>query len=377
MHTDGTDTFVKDNKGRVWSWGANSLGSLGNGTNTQIMQPYCINTGVLENKTIKQLYHNYRSTIVLTEDGNMYATGDCKATTGLSTATTTFTLINSNITGIEKFDVIVNNDPNKNVVIAYSTNAVWGWGYNQYGTLAVTTASPYIQTPIRIFSNSIKEFHIKPKKSSAAEASTAIIDADNKLWTWGEYPKGHALGGITMKCITDMVGSPLQGIEMDTFLNVESDPLSAVLKDVDGNIWIISNVYSNSLTIPVRAKDSKLGEMAQTVYGEITEQNIENIINGMNAGILEANGKIWTFKQASSYNTGLRVEENTQLNELKETKNITQYINNKAIDEDGNLYVWGKNTAVQPGAAITCLTTTPVAADATIGNGWTTVTRQY
>ena len=358
IEADTTTIFVKDNKGRVWTWGRNDRGSLGNGTKTDILQPYCINTGVLKDKIIKQLDSTGIATIVLTEDGNMYACGGSDVT-GLSRDTTTFKLINTSITGIEKFDILRNNGLAP-VIIAYGTNNVWTWGYN--GTF--TAVKPHI-----LFSGSIKEIKMNYRSEYTVNNIT-IIDTDNKLWTKGQHTPQDFVGD-DMICITDIEENSLQGIKIDKILQIKSDCRVLIVKDIDGNIWTSTNGRES-----IRARDSLLGETAQKVYGEITEANIENIINGINAGILEVNGKVWKFNSSNAI-YGVELNELNELNELMKTKEITQYINNKAIDEDGNLYVWDRYTAVQPGAAITCLTTTPVAIDAPIGNGWTTVTTQY
>jgi hypothetical protein len=65
-----------DSDGKVYAWGYNGNGALGNGNNTNSNIPIAVDmTGVLSGKTITQITSRAQCTLALDSDGKLYAWG--------------------------------------------------------------------------------------------------------------------------------------------------------------------------------------------------------------------------------------------------------------------------------------------------------------
>lgn len=76
---NGNTFIVLDDEGKVYTWGENYWGKIGDGTTESRNTPLCLNDengNVLNGKKIKQIYNGYISMIVLDENKKMYAWGN-------------------------------------------------------------------------------------------------------------------------------------------------------------------------------------------------------------------------------------------------------------------------------------------------------------
>lgn len=65
-----------DNKGFIYSWGSNTFGQLGDGTNETRPTPGFVDTtGSLRNKKIVQIFAGYHHNLAIDADGFLYAWG--------------------------------------------------------------------------------------------------------------------------------------------------------------------------------------------------------------------------------------------------------------------------------------------------------------
>ena len=73
----GSSTVSLSSDNKLYSWGNNDQGQLGNGTNTSSTTPVAVDmTGVLLGKTISQISCGNLFTIVSTSDNKLYSWGD-------------------------------------------------------------------------------------------------------------------------------------------------------------------------------------------------------------------------------------------------------------------------------------------------------------
>ena len=135
-----TDTAVLalGSDGRVYSWGDNTYGQLGNGNNTSSAVPVAVDTsGVLSGKMVLQLVTAGETVYALTSDGSVYAWGD-----------NTFGQLGNNTTTNSNIPVAVDTSgPMSGKAIrqiaatdgtAYavaSDGTVYAWGLNDHGQL--------------------------------------------------------------------------------------------------------------------------------------------------------------------------------------------------------------------------------------------------
>lgn len=79
INVNGTSTCVIDSDGKVYTWGKNYQGKLGNGTSTNSNLPICISDLLdcaLNGKKIVKISNGYDTCVALDSDGNIYAWGD-------------------------------------------------------------------------------------------------------------------------------------------------------------------------------------------------------------------------------------------------------------------------------------------------------------
>jgi alpha-tubulin suppressor-like RCC1 family protein len=76
ISTGQSHTVALKSDGKLYSWGANTNGQLGDGTTTQRPFPVPVNmNGTLSNKTIRAVAAGNYFTVVLTTDGLLFAFG--------------------------------------------------------------------------------------------------------------------------------------------------------------------------------------------------------------------------------------------------------------------------------------------------------------
>jgi len=75
-YAQGVNVFAYDDDGNVYVWGRNYKGSLGNGNGYIIYEPYCINKSyAIGGKKIVDVKNNQYSNVVLCSGGTIYETG--------------------------------------------------------------------------------------------------------------------------------------------------------------------------------------------------------------------------------------------------------------------------------------------------------------
>ena len=378
----GDDKRIIDNNGKVYVWGKNYYGTLGCGTEERVENPICLNDlpgnpfntelnndstfkiidiiigysatyfkdnkgrlwvcgrnwgsepqMILEGKVIKQIIGE----IVLTEDGKIYSidSGTCS-------------LISESIPYAEKIAAF------NSTFVAYCEDSVWGWGYNQDSQLGVVTPSPYNQSPIRLITSKAKDIAYQ---SSGEYYKMTIIDTNNNLWV-------NTRQGF--ECLTYKASDPMYNVKVSEFVNVKKSSEVIYVKDTNNNIWYVIPSYSK------KVQDSYIGNIAQNVYGDKSEQSIQNIISALNTdnynSYVENNGRVWKLRV---YIADVSATEFTILNEIKQTCNIVQYSEYFAIDENGKLYTLYSDINDR------CITDIPILSSAIIGKGWTIATKLY
>ena len=192
--------FFIDNKGKVYTWGYNSDGQLGDGTTESSSEPICISDiegNILNGKDIITILDEYNYKVALDKNGKVYAWGensDGQLGNG-TTESSSFPICISDIEG--------NALNGKNIIDVYSCN-------------------------------------IGPDTMIIAK------DIDGKIYTWGNNEYGHLGNGTTENsavpiCISDIEGNALNGKKItDVYCG---NSYRIITRDIDGKIytWGINN----------------------------------------------------------------------------------------------------------------------------------------
>ena len=240
-------TFIIKNDGSLWACGYNEIGELGFG-DTGNDKMYSTFTQVTNNinNDVKQVDCGYYYTMIVKNDGSLWATGhDEFGETGLYTIrnTTIFTQVTTNI----------NNDVKQVACSFYCTfivkndGSLWACGLNNYYQLGLGHNNNYIYTFTQVttnINNDVKQ--VACSKQTSGTTHTLVLKNDGSLWgccnnEYGQLGLGTAGSGSKFVQITVNVNNDVKQIAC----GVE---YSVILKN-DGSVWSCGNVASGRLGI--------------------------------------------------------------------------------------------------------------------------------
>lgn len=303
--------IAEDSNGNAWLWENNNSGVIGDGSKTTRTTPYNVNKEILNGKKIKLIKIEMLRGLIICEDGSIYVSGD------------------SNLNGQTKwtFMGICEGATNgfvtsRKAYIITGENKTWTFGTNCSGSYkgmcgTGNITDQYIKIPTLI-SN---EFTVADLISD----ERSILDTNGNVWYWRD--------SITpTKVLSDIVAK-----------NSDRNSSDAVI-DING---IVHYDYNNRTT--GKTKDNS--EEIKKIYGNLNKDNIIKFSKlSKNSGTLyykNINGKVWKFNigNIGNYVDSCECFSESLGSEMK-GKEIIDYLGNKAIDSEGNLYVWTNYTGL-------------------------------
>jgi YD repeat-containing protein len=184
-------TAVVDPSGKVFTWGRNQFGQLGNGTFTDSNVPVAVSTGT-GLPPVAEVSAGASATVVRTTTGTVWAWGD-NSFGGLGN--TAFPNRSNQpvqvmdaggtgfLTGVS--DVAEGSGSNEfGVAVKSADGSVWTWGYNLQGQLGngTTTNSP---TPVQVKGPGGVGFLTGVVKVAAGTRFVVALKSDGTVWAWG------------------------------------------------------------------------------------------------------------------------------------------------------------------------------------------------
>ena len=331
------DWFI-DKKGKVYTWGSNSYGQLGNGseTTTYTSVPICISEvedSPLKGKNIVDIYGS--STMIARDsDGKLYSWGYNKYGE-LGNGTTANSSMPICISDIENSTLkgknIVDIYGGGSTMIAKDSNGkLYSWGYN-YGRLGNGTTD---DSSMPICISDIENSPLREKNIIDVYGGFTVIakDSSGKLYTWGENDYGQLGDGTTTNssmpiCISDMENSPLNGKDI---VDVYND-FGIIAKSSDGKLYSwgdnsstiicvndmedsplkgknVVDIYYGYGTIMAKDSDGKLYSWGGNGYGQLgdgTTTNSSMPICISDVENSELKGKKIKNVEYNSYNNGI------------------------------------------------------------------------
>jgi hypothetical protein len=222
-------TIILKNDGSVWGSGYNGYRSLGLGDNVDRTTFTQITTNI--NNDVKQIACGHRHTMILKNDGSLWACGyNSNGELGLGDTSqrTTPTKITTNVNNDVKqvtcgmdYTFIIKND-----------GSLWGCGYNSNGNLGLGT---YDSDPHTKFTQVTTNINNDVKDIACGNGHTIIIKNDGSLWGCGRNDYGQVGLNNTTTRITTFT-------QLTTNVNNDAKQVSCgwyhtmVLKN-DGSVW--------------------------------------------------------------------------------------------------------------------------------------------
>lgn len=246
-------SFAIDDNGKLYTWGNNDYGVLGDGSSEKRYLPVCISEipgSALENKKIVQIRYNWNwgsgslyhpNFIALDENGKVYTWG-CNERGQLGNGTTTDSSIPiciSDISGsiLKDKKVVRINRCGSSMEVQDDANRVYAWGYSQG-----TNTPVYVRTNNSGSSSSYEEY-IESMYGDMVQvegySTTIAIDKNGKVYTegdnyWGQLGDGTTTDREELVCISDIQGSALNGKNIVEIIGYDD---TIIVKDIDGKLY--------------------------------------------------------------------------------------------------------------------------------------------
>jgi alpha-tubulin suppressor-like RCC1 family protein len=290
-------SLALDESGNIWSWGANSYGQLGDGTKGNRLTPLMI-TSEIKFKTIST---GSSRSFAIDEHGNLWEWGD-NSDGSLCDGTFVDKLIPVQIKGNTKFQFV--SAASNHMLSVDETGNLWEFGsiyprYGGYGGYG-NVVEELISVPVKIKPN--VRFKIV---KNGYEHSIAIDESDN-IWTWGYNNYGQLGDGYNLY-IRDY---PLQLDSIKKFKTISTGGNHTLAIDVLDYLWAWGDNF----------------------HGQLGKGECGSILDSPTYNSFEFESPLYFSKSPLSIN------QDTKFKVISAGSTYSL-----AIDEFGNLWTWGDN----------------------------------
>ena len=380
----GSSTMIaRDSDGKLYSWGYNEDGQLGNGTTANSSMPICISdieNSPLSGKDIVDVYEISEVVIAKDSSGKLYSWGE-NYSGQLGNGTTENSSMPVCISDIEESPLkgknIVNVYVDFSTMIAKDSDGkLYSWGYNGSGQLGDGTTN---ESNIPICISNIENSPLNGKNIVDVHnyGSTIIAkDSNGKLYTWGENDYGQLGNGTGTTenssmpiCISDIENSPLKG---KNIVNIYWYDSAIIAKDSDGKLYSwgrnnfgqLGNGTTENSSMPICISDME--------NSPLNGKDIVDVYADYTMIAKDSDGKLYTWGWNRKGQLGNGTTENSSMpicisnienSPLKEKKIVNIYTGDDTIiakDSEGKLYSWGSNGYGQLGAGTTTNSNIPI-----------------
>ena len=300
--------------GTLWLWGWGVYGQLGDNTTTSKSSPVQTISGGLN---WSQVACGYYHTAAIKTDGTLWVWGD-NTFGGLGTNNTTrLSSPVQTITGGTNWKQVVCG---KYTTTAIKTDGtLWSCGYNDRGQLGDGTLVNR-SSPVQVYGAGINW-------SSLASTSytTAAIKTDGTLWSWGYNGNGE-LGDNS----TTNRSSPVQTIAGGTnWKSIQRGTYHTAAIKTDGTLWMWGNNQFGQLG---NNTTTTISSPVQTVTGGTNWMRVS--CGGYTTAAIKTDGTLWSWGRNESGQLG----DNTIVNKSSPVQNTAGGINWKQLSCGVNGY---------------------------------------
>lgn len=363
-----------DSLGRIWTWGENSYGQLGNGTTNNSELPLCVNEQECNNQTMSELKFTeisagYNFCTAVDEYGKVWTWG-YNNYVQLGNGTTNSSNVpvcisddsSEKLTGTRVEKIYAGYD---HVIAIDNSNQLWGWGYNYYGNCGTSSennnsVSYCCRVPAKCnFSltyNEVFDYNFEISKVVGDDSFTVRLDTNGRVWAMGNLQ--YAGAGVN----STSVNIPTY-IEIDsktTFIDIAATNTNTIVLDSEGRVWTTGRAYNGCLgnnDTSYNGDKNTFICISEQEYNPIKGVKIEKIYAGSDSiYAIDEDGKIWSW--GNNFPDGNKRAwpecitnlENTELNEAYKNgttikKIDVDYNNNMvALDSNGKIWIWSSSS---------------------------------
>lgn len=379
----GDFSIFINSSGKVFCWGANTDGQLGNGTTTNSKIPIgIVPTGQIGNKIIKEAAGGEKHSLCLSTDGYIFSWGnneDGQLGNGSN--------INSNLpqnvitNGVLSYKKIIQVAAGKLHSLAIdSAGSVFSWGYNGFGQLG-NGNNLSSNLPVYVFSNGA----LKNEKIiyiDGGNAHSIALSESGKIFTWGWNAFGQLGNGTNLNSSVPVMVDTNGVLKGKKVIKVVSGAYHNLALTSDGLLISWGRNFNGQLGNG--DNHDKNTPVFVDLNGSLKNKKIVEIsASGNFSAVLTSDGKVYTWGSNNYGQLGINnfidnyapiaVDTNGYLAAKMVTQIATGYYHSLAIDSDGVIYSWGDNTYGQLGNNTFTMSNVPVKVfTETIGNEITT-----
>ncbi len=214
----GDHTVAIAEDGRLWAWGCNSHGQLGDGSTSKRLAP----VRVREISGVVSITAGWAHTLALDVEGQVWAWGS-NYFGQLGDGTTSNRYSPAKVVGLAGTKVTAISTGWYHTVALKSSGAVWAWGSNAIGQLGdgTMTDSP---TPVLVCGGATA--------ISAGYNHTLILKTDGTVWAWRSNSHGQLGNGTTANSTT-----PIQVNGLSDIAAIAANRYLSVARKADGTFW--------------------------------------------------------------------------------------------------------------------------------------------
>lgn len=241
----GNFSSALSSNGRVFTWGNNNEGQLGNGTNINSNLPVDITSqfSLQPGETVVSTALGYKHILAFTSQNRLFGWGYNsygQVGNGIVTAQSTPVDITSGIYFSDGEDIQAISAGNAHSALITTFGAIYTWGYNLYGQLGDgTTTFKNTPTNITLQFQFELEFNETINAVSLTDNSTLVTTSNGRVYSWGYNNKGQVGDGTNYNRPTP--------VEITSYFNLlEGDFISFITSGCNHNgaITTSGKIYS-------------------------------------------------------------------------------------------------------------------------------------
>lgn len=338
---DGGDrhALAVDAKGRVWGWGYNYYGQVGDGTTTSRTAP--VLASFSSGTVLKSVAGGYGHSLAIDTAGKVWSWGQ-NADGQLGDGTTTNHSKPALTVGLSSVTVAAVAAGENHSLALDTAGRVWAWGDNVYGGLGDGTTTDR-SSPVQVKGLS----GVIVKAIAAGDRFSVAVDSSGYVWTWGYNSYGQLGNGTTVNSSTPVQVKGISGFP--TTIAAANNWAAATSNNGQVYLWGDGKSTASGVIHPGGLSFVKVALGAETVYA------------------LDSSSIVWAWGSNADGEIGdgttLSRTSPTQISALR-GKGITQIVAGQefalALSSGGILYSWGANEKGQAGIEVSSVVTSAV-----------------
>ncbi|MDH4476045.1 MAG: hypothetical protein QE274_06190 [Verrucomicrobiaceae bacterium] len=357
-----------------FGWGKNSQGQMGDGTSTDRATAVAtLNTGALSGRTVTAIAGGDDFTLALTSDGKVYTWGNNNiGQLGDGTTNDSFVPVAVDMTGVLSGKTITAIAAGSSSCYALGSDGkVYAWGSNYVGALGDGTGTNS-SVPVAVDMTGVMSGKTVTAIAGAYLQGMALT-SDGKVFSWGANTLG-VLGDGTTTHRASPVAVDMTGVMSGkTIVAIAMAHYHGVAVSSAGRVYTWGG-YGSSGTLGDGLATDSLAPVAVDRSGVLSGKSIVAVATGQYHTLaLSSDGLIysWGYSAYGELGDGAAVQRNSPVavdtSGFLATKTVTAIDaglrHSMALTSDGLVCAWGSNASGQLGNGSGLAATSPTAVD--------------